>query len=165
MNRKYTIEDYLEKVEWIKTIKDVVLTTDLIVGFPSETEKEYLETVDLIKNVRFHEAFMYQFNPREGTSACKLSGQLSSEEKVRRLSYIIELQNGIKRGLLSEQIGKKTSVLIESVSKKNKTELTGRTFNGIMIFIEGNKEKLGTIVDVEIQSVSGNGIKGIILDK
>jgi tRNA-2-methylthio-N6-dimethylallyladenosine synthase len=163
MNRKYTREDYLRKAELARTIPGAALTTDLIVGFPGETEAEYLETIELVKTVRFQEAYMYQYNSREGTRAAEMEGQVSQEEKGRRLSALIELQLKLAQGRLAERVGTGTEVLLEGTSRKNGREMSGRTHFGQMAYLEAEGRSLGTIVPVEIAEVSGTGLKARLL--
>jgi tRNA-2-methylthio-N6-dimethylallyladenosine synthase len=160
MNRKYTTEEYLKKIEMARKIPDAALSTDILVGFPSETEKEFLETVELVKKVRYTEAFTYHYNVRPGTAAEKLPDQVPEKVKKERLSYLIETQRAISQEMLSAQIGNTLLLMLDSVSKKNPNELSGKSHNGISIFIEGKKEWIGQILPVKIEGVSGSGVRG-----
>jgi len=163
MNRKYTIEEYLEKIEWIKSIPGITISTDIIVGFPSESDKDFEDTLKAINLIQFYEAFMYYYNPRPGTAAEKFPGQIPLKIKKERLAELIRIQNEIGFKKKAEFVGSKTSILIESISKKNKREFTGRTHNGIMTFVSGKRDLIGKIINVELISISGSGMKGIIV--
>ncbi len=163
MNRKYGFEEYFEKIGWIKSIPAVLISTDIIVGFPSETEDDFHETLEALKKIEFHEAFMYFYNSRPGTAARDFSPQIPLKTKKQRLKELIELQFSITEKKLEEFIGFKTTALIESVSRKNKNELAGRTRNGLMIFLEGEKSLIGKILNVKIASRSGSGLKAKII--
>jgi tRNA-2-methylthio-N6-dimethylallyladenosine synthase len=163
MNRKYTVENYLEKIEIAGKIPDVIITTDIIVGFPSETDKDFQDTLELIEKVRFQEIFTYHYNTRPGTSAAQLPDDVPKKEKLDRLTLLIDAQRRITNEALEKQIGSEHSFLIESVSKKNKHELSGRTHNGLAVFIEGDKKQIGTLVRVMITGISGSGLKGRII--
>ena len=162
MNRKYTIEEYFEKIELIRKIPDVVISTDIIVGFPSETEKEFLETIEVVKKIDFNEAYMYYYNPRPYVKANEIDGQLPEKEKKRRLAHLIEVQNFIKSKILHKYIGREYNLLIESISRKNVSELLGRTENNLIIFVNGNKDLIGKIVRVRIDEVKDMALKGRI---
>ncbi|MGC8765599.1 MAG: tRNA (N6-isopentenyl adenosine(37)-C2)-methylthiotransferase MiaB [Brevinematia bacterium] len=163
MNRKYTVEEYLEKIELIRRIQDVVISTDIIVGFPSETEKEFMDTIEVVKKIGFNEAYMYYYNPRPYAKASEFEGQIPEVEKKRRLSYLIEVQNSIKAQLLTTYVGKEYNLLIESVSKKNKSELLGRTDNNLIVFVDGRKDLIGSIVRVKIEALKDVVLKGRII--
>ncbi len=163
MNRKYTIEKYLEHIEEIKTIEDVVISTDIIVGFPGETEKEFLDTIDIVKKIRFNEAYMYYYNPRPGIKANELPDQIPEEERKRRLEYLIEVQNSIKIELLKQYIGKEFDVLFEAQSKKNKEEVFGRTINNLIVFTKANSELIGKISKIKINELQNSSLKAKLL--
>lgn len=164
MNRKYTLEQYLEKIAWLKQIPLLTISTDLIVGFPTETDAEYMDTLLTIRQVRYLEAFTYHYNTRPGTPAERLEGQVPEAVKKERLSILIAEQNHIKEEVLTTFVGLTMPVLIESVSRKNKSELIGSTNNGIKVFIESDKNNIGNIMKVHLTAVSGTGLKGVFTD-
>ncbi len=163
MNRKYTIEKYLENIEMAREIEDVILSTDIIVGFPGETEKEFLETIEVVKSVKFNEAFMYYYNSRPNVKANELKGQLPLAEKKRRLAYLINIQNEIKQKLTNNYVNKEYEVLFEAQSKKNKNEFFGRTHNNLIVFSNGEKNMIGKIKKLKITHISNNVLKGTII--
>lgn len=163
MNRRYTREQYLEKAMLVKSIPNLTLTTDLIVGFPGETDAEFRETLSLVSTVRYQEAFMYQYNRRKGTPAAVMDGQLPRELRVERLAELIALQSQIEQELLRSWLGKETEVLWESYSKKNKNELGGRTREGLQAYGAAQGTAVGSLTRARIESVSGKGVKVKIL--
>jgi tRNA-2-methylthio-N6-dimethylallyladenosine synthase len=136
MNRGYSREHYLKRIEKIKSkLSDVALSTDIIAGFPTETEEDHLATLELMQKVQFDGAFMFKYSPREGTKAFKLEDDIPDEIKLKRLNEIIDLQNNIAREINQSEIGKVHEVLTEGPSKKVKSEWMGRTkHNKVVIF-------------------------------
>ena len=123
MGRTYNRGQYLGLVERIrKTVPEVSLTTDILIGFPGENDQDYELTLDLMKQVRFEDAFTYRYNPREGTKAFEWGDDVPDAIKKERLQGVIELQRRITREAKNHKIGKTIEVLVEDVSKKNKEE-------------------------------------------
>lgn len=163
MNRKYTREDYLVLVEKIRTrIPDVSLSTDILVGFPGETEADFEQTLSLMKQVQFETAYMYYYNPREGTAACYMKDQIPLEEKKRRVGLVIDLQLQITRDKLLQRVGKKVTVLAEAVSRDNKEELLGRTERDERVVFNGDESLIGKFVTVELSELTGNTFRAKI---
>ena len=118
MNRNYTIESYLEKINKIKSlIPNITLSTDIIVGFPGESEEEYEKTKQLLLTVRYHNAFIFMYSPRKGTIAEKMDNQVSVEEKHRRVNDLLAIEHKISDELFHLMIGKEIRVLVESEEK------------------------------------------------
>jgi len=162
MNRKYTRDDYLQLVTQIRSsIDEPALTTDIMIGFPGETEADFQATLDLMREVEFDDAFMYYFNPRSGTPAADFEGQIDHHTKLDRLSEIIALQKEISRTKREKRVGKEERVLVESPSKKNPRELLARTERDHMVVFPGNSSLIGQFVKVRIDSMVGNTLKGI----
>lgn len=153
MNRGYTKDHYYGRILKIREIlKDAALSTDIIAGFPSETEFDHQETLNLMKKVRFDGAFMFKYSPREGTKAFKIEDDIPEEVKMKRLNEIIDLQNLIAKEKNEEEIGKNFEVLVEGPSKKKITEWMGRTrHNKVVIF--DNSEKDAKVGDKVITSI------------
>lgn len=153
MNRGYTKEHYIGRILKIKEIlKEAALSTDIIAGFPSETEEDHRETLNLMKEVRFDGAFMFKYSPREGTKAFKIEDDIPEEIKMKRLNEIIDLQNLIAKEKNEDEIGKDFEVLVEGPSKKKKTEWMGRTrHNKVVIF--DNSEKDAKVGDKVITNI------------
>lgn len=164
MNRKYTVSHYLSLVSELKDkIPGISLTTDIIVGFPGETEKDFIDTCDLMEKVKFSDAFTYYYNPREGTKAYSFADDVGKEEKLERLAEIIELQRKISISIKEKSLGKTVKVLAEGLSKKNQNELIGRTEADEMIVFPGKSDKIGKMDNVKIISLSGNTYKGEVV--
>ncbi|RPJ09321.1 MAG: tRNA (N6-isopentenyl adenosine(37)-C2)-methylthiotransferase MiaB [Spirochaetaceae bacterium] len=163
MNRHYTINQYTKLVSYIKnTISDVTLTTDILIGFPGETEEDFNATCRLLEEIEFDDAYMYYYNPRQGTAAFNMMETLSETEKKKRLARIIELQHGIRKKRLAAKTGKISIALVEEVSRRNKKELLARTEHNDMILIEGQESMLGTFVEVRLESLRGTTFKGVL---
>ncbi len=159
MRRGYTIEQYLEKIENIRKIRpDIVLSTDIIVGFPTETEEEFEQTLQVLKDVRYNEAFMYRYNTRPNTPAENFDGQIPEEEKLRRLDILVRSHRVIMSELLAEQIGSKTTALFDRESKYSdkvfaetgNKQYLGRTHNNTVCTIESPIDLRGQILQVEL---------------
>ena len=160
MNRRYTREQYLALVDKIKAkIPDVSLTTDLMMGFPGETEEDVQQTLDLMKTVKYESAMMYYYNPREGTPAAKME-QIPVDIKKERLQRIIDLQLEHTHEQMSKRVGKTVKVLVEGVSRDDKSELLGQTEQHEKIAFKADKSIIGTFVQVKIKSLNGNTFKG-----
>jgi tRNA-2-methylthio-N6-dimethylallyladenosine synthase len=157
MNRRYTREEYLALVEEIRSLMpDISLSTDILVGFPGETEEDIAQTLDLMERVRFIYAYMYHYNPREGTAAYTLPGRISGEVKRERLARVIALQKRHTREWLASRIGAQTTVLIEGISRKNADELISRTERDEMVVLPGRSPMIGQFAYATISSLRGN---------
>ncbi len=161
MNRKYTTSHYLKLIEKIrKAIPSVSLTTDIITGFPTETEADHRMTVELMKQIRFDGAFMFAYSPRENTKAWSIADDVSQEEKLKRLSEIIEIQNKISYENNLTLIGKNVEVLIEGTSKRSEHQLKGKTDTNKKVILPRNGFKVGDFVTVKIESVNSATLFG-----
>ncbi len=150
MNRGYTREDYLELVRRIKNvIPNVNLTTDIIVGFPGETEEDHQATLDLVEDVGFSSSFTFLYSPREGTPAAKMADQIPEATKKQRIYELIELQNRISAATMAAEVGSIRDILVESYDSVKKT-LLGRTKNHYQVVVEGPEHLVGEIVEVRI---------------
>lgn len=151
MNRHYTKEYYLELVDMIKReIPDVSLTTDIIVGFPGETEEDFLDTLDLVERVGYDSAFTFIYSRRNNTPADMMLNQVPDADKHNRFDRLIKVVNEgvIKSNKVYE--GKTVEVLVEGPSKNDETKLTGRTRNGKLVNFSGENVKAGDLVNVKI---------------
>ena len=156
MNRGYTRERYLEIIESAREIApDLALSTDIIVGFPSETEREFEETLDLARCVRFDSAFMFKYSERPHTKAAGMTDDVSETEKIRRLETLIALQKQISQKQNLAQIGRVDEVLIEGVSPKNALQWFGRTPDFRPVVFSQNGEVPGQVVRVKLGELSG----------
>lgn len=165
MNRKYTKEQYIELAEKIKSrIPGVALTADIIVGFPHETEENFLDTLDVVDKIGFETSFMFMYSPRKGTAAAKMDGQLDQEVKKERLQRLIDLQNRKSKEASDSYKGKVERVLVEGPSRKNEEVLTGRTSTNKVVLFAGDKELEGTFVNVKINECKTWSLYGEIVD-
>ena len=150
MNRKYTREKYLDLVNKVKeNIKDIALSTDIIVGFPSESDKDFSDTIDLIKKVEFNNAFSFIYSKREGTPAAKMPEQVDYKIVKKRFDCLIKVLNEIIEKNNKNYIGKTESVLVEEYDIVNK-KLTGRNEKNMIVHFGSEKNMIGQIVDVKV---------------
>ncbi|GAB6170258.1 tRNA (N6-isopentenyl adenosine(37)-C2)-methylthiotransferase MiaB [Clostridium carnis] len=151
MNRHYTREDYLELVKMIKEeIPEVTLTTDLIVGFPGETEEDFIDTLNLVKEVGYSSAFTFIYSRRNNTPADMMPNQISDEDKHHRFNRLIDAVNeSVIKGNKGYE-NKVVEVLVEGLSKNDETKFTGRTRNGRLVNFTGKGIKAGDLVNVKI---------------
>ena len=164
MNRGYTIERFLELVKEIRSaMPGITLSTDILIGFPGETENDVTKTLDLMEEVKFLYSYMYHFNPREGTAAFDLPGMIDDDIKKERLSRVIALQKKHTSALLKSRIGSRETVFIEGISKKNADELITRTEKDEMAVVPGTKSMIGTFAEVTLSSLKGNTFRGNIV--
>ena len=151
MNRRYTKEQYLELVEKLKTaVPDITMSTDIIVGFPGETEEDFAETLDLVRKVRFDSAFTFLYSIRKGTPAEKYEEQIPEEIKHERFNRLVELINTISAEKNAKYAGRVERVLVEGASKTNSKTFSGRTDGFKLVNFEGTKEMVGNLAEVEI---------------
>ncbi|MDR1626156.1 MAG: tRNA (N6-isopentenyl adenosine(37)-C2)-methylthiotransferase MiaB [Spirochaetia bacterium] len=155
MNRQYTRGAYLALTETIReALPDVLLSTDLLIGFPGETDKDFQDTLDLIRAVRFDDAFTYYYNPRQGTAAWKMPDSVPEKLKLERLRELIEVQKGISREKKKQRLGTTVDVLAEGASKKNSAEILGRTEGDEMVVFPG--QGAGDFRKVRLDQLKGN---------
>ncbi len=151
MNRKYTREYYLSRVERIlNAIPQVSLTTDVIVGFPGETEEDFEQTLDLVRQVRYSQAFTFLYSKRSGTPAATMPEQVPLDVKKRRLQRLIDLQTGRSLAWRQAMLGKSYEVLVEGPSKTNPDRLTGRTRGNEVVVFPGKLTFIGQLVSVRV---------------
>lgn len=166
MGRGYSAEHYACLVEKArKIIPDLSLTTDIIVGFPGETEQDFYKTLDLLEQIRFDSAFTYKYSPRNGTLACKMRDTLSEEVKGKRLEKLIAVQRQISAEINSSMIGSEVEVLIEKPSRRDVNELQARTRTDKPVILKrtnGNK-KPGDIVIVKLVDSTGSTLIGELI--
>ncbi len=164
MNRHYTREKYMEVVKNLRDARpEIGLTTDIIVGFPGETEAQFEETMFLVREVRFDSAYTFIYSPRVGTKAAKMPDGVSAEEKSARIQRLIALQQSITSEILRGMIGNVEPVLVESVSVRDANAVGGKTPRGIMVNFPGDESLIGKIVNVRITSAGRNTLRGEII--
>lgn len=161
MNRGYTREEYLEKIKMIQsTIPNVVLSTDIIVGFPGETEQEFLDTVSMVEQVGYETIFAFKYSPRPFTKAAKFEDQLSEEVKTDRLNRLFETHNKLSFEWVKKYEGQTLQVLVEKVEGAGK--LSGRSTQNKVTFFEGPAHLVGQTVPVQIYKALPNVLRGIL---
>lgn len=164
MNRNYTKKDYLNLIDRIKNnIPDVSLSTDIIVGFPTETEQDFLDTLDIVNKVKFDSAFTFKYSPREGTIAYNFDDDISDEIKGERLKRLIDIQQQISFESNNKLIGTIQTALIESYSKKSEKEFQGRLDNNKVTVFPGNGNFIGDLVNVKITKATSATLIGELI--
>ena len=166
MNRKYTREWYMDRVRAIRRIiPDCAISTDIFVGYHSETEEDHQMSLSLMREVGYDSAFMFKYSERPGTYASKhLPDDVSEEVKLRRLAEMIELQTKLSAESNAKDVGKEFDVLIEGFSKRSREQLFGRTGqNKVVVFDKGNCH-IGQTVKVRITDSSSATLKGVLAD-
>lgn len=155
MNRHYNTEHYLSIVDEVKKkIPDVTLTTDIIVGFPGETDEDFLKTVELLKTVRYDSIFSFIYSKRTGTPAEKMADVMTEEHKHENFSKMLEIQNEISLEKNKALIGSVQSVLVEGQSKTDHDKMSGRSEGGKLVHFSSDAVRPGDIVKVKIESVN-----------
>ena len=161
MNRRYTVEKYLETVEYIrKKSPDFSLTTDLIVGFPNETDDEFNSTLDLIKKVKYDNIYSFIYSRRTGTKASEIVDTISETVKGKRMRELLEVQREISTENYKRFIGRKMRVLVDSVSKKREGYVTGKSDEFIIVEFKGDKSLIGQFVETEITDAMNWAVTG-----
>jgi tRNA-2-methylthio-N6-dimethylallyladenosine synthase len=163
MNRRYTRENYLTKVEKIrKAAPNVGLTTDIIVAFPGETDRDFEDTMDLVRQVGYDSAFTFIYSPRVGTRAAEMPGRIDPALATERIERLIALQEEMTQKRFAEMIGRTESVLVTGQSKRDESQFTGKTSRNISVNFAGNPDMIGRIVPVRITAASKTTLKGEI---
>jgi len=166
MNRKYTRDYFLGLVTKMRSaIPGLSLSTDILVGFPGETEENLEETLDIMRKVRFAYSFMYYFNPREGTPAVKLEGKVPDKIKKARLARVIALQKEISTSLMEERLGSRDEILVENRSRRSSKEMLGRTARDEMVVFAADPSRIGGFARVKLSGISGNTFRAEEVDE
>jgi tRNA-2-methylthio-N6-dimethylallyladenosine synthase len=162
MRRRYTRESYLDLVARIRaSLPDVALSTDMIVGFPGETEADFDETMTLTEAVGFHSMFSFKYSERPNTLAEKrLPDTVTDEEKTRRIVALQALQRGIQTRLNQALIGRRVEVLVDASSRRRETELSGRTSSNVVVNLPGPAEWIGRTVAVQVERAGAHSVWG-----
>jgi tRNA-2-methylthio-N6-dimethylallyladenosine synthase len=164
MKRDYSRETYLDKVHHLRDVcPAIALSTDIIVGFPGETEADFELTMDIVRSVRYAGIFSFKYSRRKFTAALKLEDDVTEEVKSERLGRLQQLQREIQLELNLAMIGTSQEVLVESHSRKDETWLSGRTGCNRVVNFVGNEELMGHFIKVEITSASANSLNGVLV--
>lgn len=166
MNRRYTREDYLRRVEALRAkVPDISLTTDLIVGYPGETEEDFEETCSLVRQVGYDSAFTFVYSPRVGTRAAAMPDQIPEEVSSRRIQKLIALQKEITRERYARYIGREQLVLVDEPSRRDENQVAGKNPQNITVNFGGDRKLIGQIVPVRVTSAGESTLRGESLIK
>ncbi len=166
MNRRYTKAEYLQKIEKVKKrIPDISLSTDVIVGYPTETNEDFEDTLDVIRKVEFDSIFSFIYSRREGTPAAKLDFVLDEKEIHRNFNRLLEVQNEISLKKNKAYIGTEQLILVDGESKNDPEMLTGRTESGKAVNFKGEKNLIGKYINVRITEARTWSLNGEICDE
>jgi tRNA-2-methylthio-N6-dimethylallyladenosine synthase len=164
MHRAYTAEKYADLVRRIRRARDgIAITTDIIVGFPGETDDDYRQTRDLVEEIQFDNAFVFRYSPRRDTPAAKMSDQIDEDLKEKRNQDLLEVVNKSNRWLLERLVGSQVEVLCEGPSKTNRARLMGRTRTNKIVVFEGDNELIGELVNIQIERANGFSLYGTLI--
>ena len=164
MNRKYDSKGYFELVSYAKEkIPNVGLTSDVIVGFPTETEEEFEDTLTMLKRVEFDSVYSFIYSPRKDTPAASMEGQIPDEIKKKRFSRLLEVQNGISKDLNGEYVGKIIKILVEGKSKTDSGKYTGRNDKNRLVHIDGDERFVGQFCNVRIDRADTFAMYGTVI--
>jgi tRNA-2-methylthio-N6-dimethylallyladenosine synthase len=162
MRRRHTREEYLELVGRLReAMPDIALSTDMIVGFPGETDADFEETLSLTARVRYHSMFSFKYSPRPNTLALKrMSDDVDEAEKTRRIVALQALQKDVQAQLHAEAVGRTYDVLVDSRSRRRDWELSGRTRGNTVVNLSGDPEWIGRTMPVTITAANPNSLRG-----
>ena len=166
MNRRYDRQRYLDLVQRLRrAVPEITISTDIIVGFPGETEEDFEDTLDLVNQVQYDSAFTFLYSVRKGTPAEKFEDQIPEDVKHARFERLVEAVNEASSKKNAAYVGRIEKVLAEGVSKKNEATLTGRTEGFKLVDFAGNRDLIGQMVDVEITEGKTFSLSGKIVEK
>jgi tRNA-2-methylthio-N6-dimethylallyladenosine synthase len=162
MRRRYTRESYLELVARIReSLPDFALSTDMIVGFPGETDADFEDTLSLTRQARYHSMFSFKYSPRPNTLADKrLEDDVPEEEKTRRIVALQALQREIQTELNQSLVGTSVDVLIDAASRRRDSEVSGRTSQNVVVNMPGSGEWIGRFLTVDIERAGAHSVWG-----
>ncbi|MEO6870605.1 MAG: tRNA (N6-isopentenyl adenosine(37)-C2)-methylthiotransferase MiaB [Chthoniobacterales bacterium] len=161
MHRTYTAEKYLRLVEQLRAeVPGIGLTTDVIVGFPGETEDDYQRTRDLVERIQFDNAFVFRYSKRSETPAAEMSAQLDKATKEARNHDLLSVVDAAAKRAGQKLVGSSTEILVEGPSRTNAARLTGRTRTNKIVVFEGDDEQVGQLVELQITHSTGFSLSG-----
>jgi tRNA-2-methylthio-N6-dimethylallyladenosine synthase len=161
MKRLHSIDRYFKIIDKVRSSnRDISLTTDIIVGFPGETEADFQKTVEMVEYCKFDAAYIFKYSPRPGTPAFEMEDDISHEEKKRRFGHLDDVQRRIQSENLKRYVGRELSVLVEKPAVKSDTGLSGHSTCHRVVNFRGEKQLLGKIVNVKINEVKSNSLYG-----
>lgn len=157
MNRHYTREKYLERVKRLRdAVPGIGLSTDIIVGFPGETEEDFRDTLDLVSEVQYDSAFTFIYSPRTGTKAAGFSDQIDPDVSSRRIEELIALQESLQKETMKRFLGQEEEILVEGLSRRSEHEISGKGLHGISVTTGGCNEDIGRIIRCRITGLKNN---------
>ena len=157
MNRKYSRDQYLDRVARLRqAVPGIGLSTDIIVGFPGETEEDFAATMKLVEQVRYDSAFTFIYSPRIGTAAASMKDQVDPEVSSRRIQELIRLQEELQKETMGRFIGQEEEILVEGLSKRSDAEISGKGRHGISVTTSGTSDEIGKIVKCRITGLKNN---------
>ena len=166
MNRRYTSEHYRELVRKLRQmVPEITISTDIIVGFPGETEEDFQETLDLAREIEYDSAFTFLYSKRTGTPAAEDPDQIPEEDKHRRFDWLVEVMNAISAEKNAAYVGTRQRVLVDGASKKDPGVLTGRTPGFKLVDFPGDQKLIGTFVDVIITEGKTFSLTGVLAEE
>ena len=161
MNRHYTREQYLDRVEKLRqAIPGIGLSTDIIVSFPGETEAQFEDTISLVNEVRFDSAFTFIYSPRNGTKAAKMDGLIPEEVSSERIQRLIALQENLQKETLKRFIGQEEEILVEGLSRRSRQAVSGKGRHAVSVTVEGSEADIGQILKCRIVNLKNNTLTG-----
>jgi tRNA-2-methylthio-N6-dimethylallyladenosine synthase len=164
MNRNYTAEHYMNEIRKLRqAIPGISITTDVIAGFPGETEEQFMDTYRLMEEVRYDFAFMFKYSTRTGTKAADFTDQIEEAVRLDRLQRLIDLQTAITHEKYKEQIGQIKEVYVEGPSKKDESEYSGKSRDFKITIFSGDESMVGQFVNVKVTEAAGWTLKGSII--
>ena len=165
MKRGYTVLEYKSVIKRLKIIRpDITFSSDFIVGFPGETEGDFLKTIDIIKEIQFDQSYSFIYSKRPGTPAATIEDNISEEIKKERLCYLKDTINSLSKNRSKTIIGEKIEILVEGISSKYNDMVVGRTKNNKIINISGNSTLIGEILNIKVTELDNKTLKGEILN-
>ncbi|MBE5802914.1 MAG: tRNA (N6-isopentenyl adenosine(37)-C2)-methylthiotransferase MiaB [Clostridiales bacterium] len=157
MNRRYTREQYLDRVRALRqAVPGIGLTTDIIVGFPGETEEQFQDTMSLVKEVGYDSAFTFIYSPRTGTKASSMDNQIPEDVATDRIQRLIALQDECQKQAMARFVGMEEEVLVEGLSRRSNTAVSGKGKHGVSITLPGGEKDIGQIVRVRVTEIKNN---------
>ena len=157
MNRRYTREQYLNRVRALReAVPGIGLTTDIIVGFPGETEEQFQDTMSLVKEVGYDSAFTFIYSPRTGTRAAAMDGQIDEKVATDRIQRLIALQDQCQKEAMARFLGQEEEVLVEGLSRRSDRAVSGKGRHGVSITLPGTEANVGQIVRVRVTEIKNN---------
>ncbi|MDE6797997.1 MAG: tRNA (N6-isopentenyl adenosine(37)-C2)-methylthiotransferase MiaB, partial [Ruminococcus sp.] len=164
MNRRYTIGQYLETVDYMRSYDpDFSLTTDIIVGFPNETDEEFRETLDIIKRIRYDNIYSFIYSRRTGTKASEIVDTIPEEVKSRRMRELLEVQRTVSTENYRRFVGRHMRVLVDGISKKRNGYVTGKSDEFIIAEFVGDRSMIGSFVEIEVTDSMNWAVTGRII--